>query len=109
MQRYVDESILAGVSYAVLEGRTIVDQACIGWADKEREVALGPDHVFRAFSNTKLATSCAVLLLHEEGRFDLEDPIGRYLPQLAKLRVLKPQAQSIDDTSRRGARSRSGT
>jgi CubicO group peptidase (beta-lactamase class C family) len=98
MRRYVDENILAGVSYAVLERRTIVDQACIGWADKESEVALAPDHVFRAFSNTKLATSCAVLLLHEEGRFDLEDPIGRYLPQLAKLRVLKPQAQSIDDT-----------
>jgi CubicO group peptidase (beta-lactamase class C family) len=98
IRRYVDENILAGVSYAVLEGRTIVDQACIGWADKERDVALAPNHVFRAFSNTKLATSCAVLLLHEEGRFDLEDPVGRYLPQLAKLRVLKPQAQSIDDT-----------
>ena len=98
LQRYVDENILAGVSYAVLEGRTIVDTACIGWADKERNVALRPDHVFRAFSNTKLATSCAVLLLHEQGKFDLDDPVGRYLPQLAKLRVLKPQAQSIDDT-----------
>jgi len=98
MRRYVDQNLLAGVSYAVLEGRTIVDEACIGWADKERDVALRTDHVFRAFSNTKLATSSAVLLLHEEGRFDLEDPVERYLPQLGRLRVLKASAQSIDDT-----------
>ena len=98
MQRYVDQDLLAGVSYAVLEGRATVDEACIGWADKEREVALRPDHVFRAFSNTKLATSSAVLLLHEEGKFDLEDPVELYLPQLRKLRVLKREAQSIDDT-----------
>ena len=98
MRRYVDDNILAGVSYAVLEGRNIVDTTCIGLADKEREEALRPDHVFRAFSNTKLATSCAVLLLHEAGKFDLDDPVERYLPQLGKLRVLKREAQSIDET-----------
>jgi CubicO group peptidase (beta-lactamase class C family) len=98
MQRYVDENILAGVSYAVLDGRTVVDQACIGWADKERDVALRTDHVFRAFSNTKLITSAAALLLLEEGKFDLDDPVERYIPELAKPRVLKRDEQSILDT-----------
>lgn len=98
MQRYVDQDILAGVSYAVLEGRTIIDEACLGWADKEGGVGLRADHIFRAFSNTKLVTSCAALLLFEEGRFRLDDPVDGYFPQLRNLRVLRAGAQSLDDT-----------
>ena len=98
MQRYVDDGILAGVSSAVLVGRELVDLHCAGWADRERGVALQPDHVFRVFSNTKLVTSCAALLLLEEGHYALDDPIGRYLPDLADLRVLKPGATRLDDT-----------
>ena len=98
MQRYVDDEILAGVSSAILVGRELVDLRCVGWADRERRVALRPDHIFRIFSNTKLVTSCAALLLLDEGRFELDDPIGRYLPPLAQLRVLKPGAASLDDT-----------
>ena len=54
MQRYVDQDILAGVSWAVLRGRDVVDQHCVGWADKEANVALRPDHIFRMFSSTTL-------------------------------------------------------
>jgi CubicO group peptidase (beta-lactamase class C family) len=50
------------------------------------------------FSNTKLVTSCAVLLLFEEGRLGLYDPIERYIPQLADRQVLKPSATSLADT-----------
>lgn len=98
MRRYVDADILPGVSYAVLQGRELLDLHCSGWADKERDVALRPDHLFRAFSNTKLVTSCAALLLYEEGRFALDDPIERHLPQLGGRRVLKPGAVSLADT-----------
>jgi len=68
MRRYVDADLLPGVSWAVLVGRELADLQCVGWADKERGVELRSDHLFRVFSNTKLVTSCAVLLLHEEGR-----------------------------------------
>jgi CubicO group peptidase (beta-lactamase class C family) len=98
MQRYVDAEVLAGVSYAVLEGRTLVDLQCVGWADREHDTPLRVDHLFRAFSNTKLVTSCAVLLLMEDGRLDLDDLVGRYIPQLAHPRVLKPGATSLADT-----------
>lgn len=98
MRRYVDADILPGVSYALLSGRDVVDQHCTGWADKERGIELRSDHIFRAFSNTKLVTSCAALLLFEQGRFELDDPIERYLPQLGNRRVLKPGATSLDDT-----------
>ncbi len=98
MQRYVDANILAGVSSAVLVGRDLVDVHCVGWADKEQDVKLRVDHIFRVFSNTKLITSCAAMLLFEEGRFQLDDPIEQYIPQLANRRVLRPGATGLDDT-----------
>jgi len=98
MRRYVDTELLAGVSSAVLVGRELVDLNCVGWADKEQNIALRVDHLFRVFSNTKLITSCAALLLFEEGRFQLDDPIEQFIPQLANRRVLRPGAITIDDT-----------
>src|SRR6476646_3645027 len=98
MQRYVDGNILSGVSSAVLVGRDLVDVNCAGWADKEAQIPLRPDHLFRVFSNTKLVTSCAALLLFEEGRFQLDDAIEKFIPQLGNRRVLRPGATSIDDT-----------
>jgi CubicO group peptidase (beta-lactamase class C family) len=98
MQRYVDGNLLSGLSFAVLVGRDLVDVKCIGWADKEAQIPLRVDHIFRVFSNTKLITSCAALLLFEEGRFQLDDPIEQFIPQLANLRVLRPDATSLDQT-----------
>jgi CubicO group peptidase (beta-lactamase class C family) len=98
MQRYVDGDILSGVSSAVLVGRDLVDLKCIGWADKEAQIPLRVDHIFRVFSNTKLITTSAALLLFEEGQFQLDDPIERFLPQLANRRVLRPGATSLGDS-----------
>jgi CubicO group peptidase (beta-lactamase class C family) len=98
MQRYVDGNLLSGFSSALLVGRDLVDVTCIGWADKEAQIPLRFDHIFRVFSNTKLITSCAALLLFEEGRFQLDDPIEQFIPQLANRRVLRPGATSLDQT-----------
>jgi CubicO group peptidase (beta-lactamase class C family) len=102
MQRYVDGNLLSGFSSAVLVGRELADVTCIGWADKEARIPLRVDHIFRIFSNTKLITSCAALLLFEEGRFELDDPIEQFVPQLANRRVLRPGATSLDQTEPAG-------
>lgn len=98
IRRYGDSNILPGVSSAVLVGRDLVDLNCVGWADKERDVAMRSDHLFRVFSNTKLITTCAALLLLEEGRFQLDDPIEQFIPQLGNRRVLRSGAATLDDT-----------
>jgi CubicO group peptidase (beta-lactamase class C family) len=98
MRRYVDGNILSGVSSAVLVGRDLVDVNCVGWADKEARTPLRVDHIFRVHSNTKLITSCAAMLLFEEDRFQLDDTIERFIPQLANRRVLRPGATSLDET-----------
>lgn len=98
MQRYVDNNLLSGISWAVMVGRELADVNCVGWADKEAQVRLRTDHIFRVFSNTKLVTSCAVLLLFEDGKLGLDDPIEKFIPQLGNRRVLRAGATSLEDT-----------
>ena len=98
MQRYIDDDLLPGVSWAVLQGRELIDVQCVGWADREAQIPLTTTHLFRAFSNTKLITSCAVLLLMEAGKLNLDDPIERFLPPLGSRQVLRPGATVITDT-----------
>ena len=98
MRQQVDDEFLAGVSFALLKGREVVDRGCHGFADREAGIALRGDHLFRMFSNTKLVTSCAVMMLVEEGTVGLDDPIERHLPELGALQVLRPGATRIDDT-----------
>jgi CubicO group peptidase (beta-lactamase class C family) len=97
LQAAIDGEQLAGVSYAVFRRHEVLARKCLGWADREARVSLREDHLFRAFSNTKLVTSCAALQLLEQGRFGLDDPVGQYIPALKDLRVLRPGATSVDD------------
>jgi CubicO group peptidase (beta-lactamase class C family) len=98
LQAVLDGEQLAGVSYAVFRRDGLLGQGCLGWADREAQVPMRTDHLFRAFSNTKLITSCSLLQLVEQGRIGVDDSVGRYIPALANLRVLRPGAGSIEDT-----------
>lgn len=97
LEAAIADEQLAGVSYTVFRRDAVLARRCLGWADAEAKVALRDDHLFRAFSNTKLVTSCAALQLLEQGRFRLDDPVGQYIPALKDLRVLRPGATRIDD------------
>lgn len=98
MRAQVDQQFLPGVSTALLQGREVVDRYCYGHADREAGVRLREDHIFRMFSSTKLVTSCAVMLLLEDGLVRLEDPIDAYIPELADRQVLRVGATSLSDT-----------
>lgn len=89
---------LAGASAAVMVDGVRVDEFVAGQADREAGTALRADTIHRAFSNSKLATSVLVLMLHDAGHFDLDDPVAEWLPDLRHLRVLRPGASALDDT-----------
>ena len=97
LQAQVQRGFLPGVSTALLRGREVVDRFVCGHADIEASTPLREDHLFRVFSNTKLVTSCAVLLLVEQGLLTLDDPIERYLPELGQRQVLRPGASNLAD------------
>jgi CubicO group peptidase (beta-lactamase class C family) len=98
LRRQVDSGFLPGVASAVLHGRQLVDQHICGLADKEAGTPLGEQHIYRMFSNTKLVTACAALLLWEDGQLDFDDPVERHIPQLAQRQVLQPGATQLTDT-----------
>ena len=98
MRAQVDRQFLPGVSSALLRGHEVVDRFCYGHADREAGLALREDHIFRMFSSTKLVTACAVMLLVEDGRIRLDDPVDTYIPELGARQVLRAGAQRIDDT-----------
>jgi len=98
LQREVDAGRLSGVSAATLQGGELVDLFCSGQADLQAGTRLRPDHIHRAFSNTKLFASVLALLLADEGHYGLDDPIKAWIPALGGLQVLRPGAQAITDT-----------
>ncbi len=97
LQSYVDRELLSGVSCAILKGQDLVDVFATGHADIEGGETLGMDHLFRVFSNTKLVTTTAIMMLFEDGKIELDDPIEKWIPQLGNRKVLKPGATDASD------------
>ena len=99
LKRHVDAGVIAGTSHAVLLGQEVVDTGFIGHAVRETAEPMGERHLFRMFSNTKLVASMALLQLWEQGRVQLDDPVGEYIPALARMRVFRSaNAPALDDT-----------
>ena len=88
MRRLVDEGRVAGLSVMLARGGRMAFFRAHGRADIARDKPFAPDTIARIYSMTKPLTSVAVMMLYEEGRFQLDDPITRFLPDFADLRVL---------------------
>ena len=87
LQGAVDRGELAGAVALVLRDGQPVYERAIGWADREAGRRMTPTTLFRIASQTKALTSIAVMMLVEEGRVGLGDPVARYLPAFAHTTV----------------------
>ena len=87
MQLYVDEDKASGVVTYIARAGRIVQLRGFGAADREAGRPMAADTLFRMASMTKPVTSVAALMLIEEGKLSLEDPISRYLPAFAESKV----------------------
>ncbi len=87
MGRWVDSGRLPGLSVTVLRHGRVAYQGCRGHADLQRGLPMAPDTVVRIYSMTKPLASVALMMLYEEGRFQLDDPISAVLPAFAGMRV----------------------
>ena len=74
------------VAVVARKGRIAYFEAA-GFRDKAAGTPLRKDDIFRIYSMTKPFTSVAIMMLRDEGKLDLADPVSKYLPQLAKLQV----------------------
>src|SRR5580704_7385379 len=82
-EKLLSDGKLAGLMTLVARRGEVAHWGVSGFADKERERPMAPDTIFRIYSMTKAITSVALMMLYEEGRFQLDDPISRYLPAFA--------------------------
>ena len=87
-QRLVDDGKLAGLTTAVIRRGQLAHLHSCGLADRAAGVAMTPDTIVRIYSMTKPLTSVAILMLYEQGLFQLDDPVSRFLPAFAAMRVV---------------------
>ncbi|NYF57224.1 serine hydrolase domain-containing protein [Micromonospora purpureochromogenes] len=85
--RYVDDGRLAGWQIVVTRRGEIAHSSTYGMRDVEAGAPVERDTLWRIYSMTKPITSVAAMMLWEEGHFELNDPISRWLPEFADVRV----------------------
>ena len=90
--------LLAGIATVLLQDNEVVDESFYGFSDIESRTPVRRDTIHRIFSNTKIITSVAMLMLYEDGKYQLDDPLVKYLPALDNLKVLKTGATDVNDT-----------
>ncbi|HVW97033.1 MAG TPA: serine hydrolase domain-containing protein [Mucilaginibacter sp.] len=88
IQQYVDSGWVEGADALIARNGKIVYNKAFGLADAEKKTAMRTDAIFRIASQTKAITSVAVMILYEEGKFLLDDPISKYIPSFAHPKVL---------------------
>ena len=99
MQKHVDNGLLAGaVAMVAREGKVAYFQ-CVGMQDREKQVEMNPGTIFRIASMSKAITSVAAMMLYEEGKFQLKDPVSNFIPEFADTKVL---ASSGDPSAQDG-------
>lgn len=86
-QRYVDADRFPGTQLLVYRRGKIVHSTVQGFADLERKVPVKDDTIFRIYSMTKAITSVAFMMLVEEGRVALDEPVHKYIPEWKNLGV----------------------
>lgn len=85
----VQENDLPGIVSLVVRNGKIVHWKAYGMADNQAGRTLKRDDIFRIASQSKAITSTAVMMLWEEGKFQLDDPISKYIPEFKNPQVLK--------------------
>ena len=96
LQTYVSNGSVPGVVGLMARGGQVEVQAA-GSADVDGTSPMSRDSIFRIASITKPITAAAVMMLVDDGRITLEDPVGRWLPELASPVVVRTPASPVDD------------
>ena len=88
LKSLVDEGKYSGMVLLLARNGRIVDWQTYGLRDVEQRLPMEKDTIVRIYSMSKILTSVAALILHEEGRLKLDDPVSKYLPAFAKPQVM---------------------
>jgi len=99
-ERVAARHIPGAVALVARHGKVAMHQA-FGRLDPAAAAPMPPDAIFRIYSMTKPIVSVAAMMLWEQGRFLLSDPIANYLPEFAAMRVAVPNGETMGETDAR--------
>ena len=85
LRRLVDERKIAGAVAMLARNGRLAHVAAVGYQDLETRTPMTERSIFRIYSMTKPVTAVAVMMLFEQGRFGLDDPVSKYLPEFASV------------------------
>ena len=91
LEEYVERGELAGAAAIVLRDGNVVYDEAVGYRDKEANDPMATDAIFRIASQTKAIVSTGVLMLQEEGKLLITDPVSKYLPAFRSTTVAEPR------------------
>jgi CubicO group peptidase (beta-lactamase class C family) len=86
--RHINQKHIPGATALIIKNGQVIYNKAFGYADVENRQSMQTGSIFRIASQTKPLTSLAVMMLWEQGKFLLDDPLSSYLPAFAKPRVL---------------------
>ena len=89
LQSFVDSNKVVGVSALVFEKNKEVYHNAFGYADREAKTPMDRNTIVRLYSMTKPVTGVALMTLYEKGTFKLDDPLSKYAPEFADMKVYK--------------------
>ena len=98
-QGYVDGGKLAGAITLLARGGKTFHHESYGSADLDSGAPMHLDSLIRIYSMTKPITSVAAMMLWEEGRFQLDDPVSRYIPKLGRMKVYQENGNGSGSAS----------
>ena len=100
MQNYVDDGRIPGFLTAVARRGKIVHFETIGMRDVENSKPVESDTIFRIYSMSKPITSVAVMMLYEEGHFQLDTPVSDFIPEFKNMKVYNEDQTEILDAKK---------
>ena len=89
MQGEVDQKVLAGLVTLLVRHGKVEEEKVYGMKDVASGAPMTPDTIFRIYSMTKPVTGVAMMILYEQGKWKPTDPIAKFIPQFAHLKVYK--------------------
>ena len=96
MQSAIDRGDAAGVVTLLYRHGEIAQVDAVGWQDEAAKTPMRRDTIFRIASMTKPIVSAAVLILMEDGKLNLTDPVDKFLPELANPKLLRDPTDALD-------------
>lgn len=99
VQGYVDEKKAAGFVTMVARRGKVAHFGSFGLMDIDSGRAMRPDAIFRIFSMSKPITSVAVMILYEEGHFQLDDPVSKFIPEFKEMKVFVKKTEAGIETT----------